>query len=150
MPLRFGVGRIRAIYDRPIQKSKMEDSIFTIEKQTMRVTTTSTTYVEFDDNCLSFSYPLTIHDQTRIYASARVVGVDLGVQLETAGGPGAGIRETREWTGTNRTQFFYHDITEDVFVAQHVDVKLLIRTTAAEGILSRGARIMVIVDRGWW
>jgi len=129
---------------------RIKSSIEVIEKYLMSTTTTSTTYVAFDDNALLLSsYPFLQSTKTKIYVSCMIFGADLGAQLVIAD-PAEEVLETREWTGTKRTQFFFHDITKRVFAKQQCSIKLFIKTTAALGTLARDSKIVVVLDRGWW
>jgi len=129
---------------------RIKSSIEVIEKYLMRTTTTSTTYVEFDDNALLLSsYPFLQSSKTKIYVSCLILGIDIGVRLGFHDGT-FNLLEAREWTGTKRTQFFFHDITERVFASQQCSIKLFIKTTAASGTLSRESKIVVVLDRGEW
>jgi len=136
---------------RQLKLRRISDSILLFTKDVPRVTTTSTSYVEFDDNGLGlFAWPFLQSSKTKIYCSCFILGVDLGVQLVYVDSRRTTVLEEREWSGSKYTLFFFHDITDRVFASHWVHVKLQIKTTATSGTLSRGSKIMVVVDRGEW
>jgi len=138
-----------------LQKIRRKHSVVIIKRPFPKTTTTSTTYVEFDDNTLIVKMPEWMNGKTRVYASYFIVGRDLGVALNrtyltTAETWDSVHLEERSWTGSQNHNFYYHDITDLLCYHHQLVIRPFILTTAVEAVLSRGSYSMLIVDFGEW